>query len=218
MLKNDHDIKSSGTDAATMHEADGHAEAARFPRSPVLFCDFDGTITMNDNIVALMKHFKPPGASEIVDAVIHRRMSIREGVGAMFALIPSARRPELESFLLQSAVIRPGFSELLAWCRKHEVPFYVTSGGIDFFVYPLLEPFNIPHDHIYCNGSDFSGEYIKITWPHPCDEQCDTDCGMCKATIMRQFPQDRYYRMLIGDSVTDFAGAKLADLVFRERN
>jgi 2-hydroxy-3-keto-5-methylthiopentenyl-1-phosphate phosphatase len=37
---------------------------------------------------------------------------------------------------------------------------------------------------------------------------------MCKATIIRRFPQDRYKRILIGDSVTDFEGAKLADIVF----
>jgi len=94
------------------------------------------------------------------------------------------------------------------------VPFYVTSGGIDFFLRPILEPFGIPADHIYCNGSDFSGETIRITWPHPCDDECTNDCGMCKTTVMRRFPRDQYYRILIGDSITDFEGAKIADLVF----
>ncbi|GAB2691978.1 2-hydroxy-3-keto-5-methylthiopentenyl-1-phosphate phosphatase [Paenibacillus thermoaerophilus] len=183
-------------------------------KQPVIFCDFDGTITENDNIVAIVKHFDPPGWSGIVDDILSRRVSIRDGVGRLFALLPTARREEIVRYAIGNARIRAGFAELLNYCRENGIEFYVTSGGIDFFVYPLLAPFGIPEERIYCNGSSFAGETIEITWPHPCDEHCRTDCGMCKTTIMRRFPNDRYRRILIGDSVTDFEGAKLADLVF----
>ncbi|MFC5699946.1 2-hydroxy-3-keto-5-methylthiopentenyl-1-phosphate phosphatase [Cohnella faecalis] len=183
-------------------------------RKPVLFCDFDGTITLSDNIVSLMKHFNPPGWEEIVRGIVSETKSIRQGVGEMFALLPSSSKEDVRRYVLETAGIRPGFPELLEWCKEHEVEFFVTSGGIDFFVYPLLEPFGIPADHIYCNGSDFSGENIRITWPHACDGECSNDCGMCKTAVIRRFPSDRYYRILIGDSITDFAGAKLVDLVY----
>jgi 2-hydroxy-3-keto-5-methylthiopentenyl-1-phosphate phosphatase len=187
---------------------------SQFPRPPVLFCDFDGTITLSDNIVAVMKHFNPPGWESIVSDIISETKSIQQGVGEMFALFPSSMMDEVQAYILKTAGIRDGFPELLDWCRTHDVPFYVTSGGIDFFVHPLLEPFGIPVDHIYCNGSDFSSDNITITWPHSCDDHCDNGCGMCKSTIIRRFPEDQYYRILIGDSVTDFAGAKLVNLVF----
>jgi 2-hydroxy-3-keto-5-methylthiopentenyl-1-phosphate phosphatase len=188
--------------------------ASRFPRPPVLFCDFDGTITLSDNIVAVMKHFNPPGWENIVHDIVSETKSIQQGVGEMFALFPSSMKNEVLAFILNTAGIRDGFPELLEWCKVHNVPFYVTSGGIDFFVYPLLAPYGIPADHIYCNGSDFSGDNISITWPHSCDDHCDNNCGMCKATVIRRFPEEQFYRILIGDSVTDFAGAKLVDLVF----
>ncbi len=181
----------------------------------MLFCDFDGTITLSDNIVAVMKHFNPPGWENIVKEILSETKSIQQGVGEMFSLLPSSMKEEVTSYILNSAGIRDGFPELLEWCKKNDVPFYVTSGGIDFFIYPLLEPFGIPADHIYCNGSDFSGERMTITWPHACDSECDNGgCGMCKTAVIRKFPSDGYYRILIGDSVTDFAGAKLVDLVF----
>ncbi|MBB6676554.1 2-hydroxy-3-keto-5-methylthiopentenyl-1-phosphate phosphatase [Cohnella lubricantis] len=186
----------------------------RSGKPPVLFCDFDGTITLSDNIVAVMKHFNPEGWVPIVEDIIALRKSVRQGVGEMFELLPSSMKEEITSYILKTAGIRPGFQQLLDWCKTNGVEFFVTSGGIDFFVYPLLAPFGIPKDHIYCNGSDFSGERIRITWPHSCDEHCDNDCGMCKTAVIRRFPQDRYTRILIGDSVTDFAGAKLVDLVF----
>ncbi|MNN76808.1 2-hydroxy-3-keto-5-methylthiopentenyl-1-phosphate phosphatase [compost metagenome] len=37
---------------------------------------------------------------------------------------------------------------------------------------------------------------------------------MCKTTVMRKFPADRYERILIGDSLTDFEAAKLADRIY----
>ncbi|MBO2943131.1 2-hydroxy-3-keto-5-methylthiopentenyl-1-phosphate phosphatase [Paenibacillus sp. F411] len=183
-------------------------------KQPVVFCDFDGTITDNDNIVEIMKHFLPEGYEEVMRATVERQISIKEGVGRMFALFPSSRREEIKSFALEQAVIREGFQEYLQHLQDHRIPFYVTSGGIDFFVKPLLEPFHIPEEQIYCNSADFSQSQITITWPHPCEGSCTNQCGMCKVTVMKQFPSDQYYRILIGDSITDFEGAKIADLVY----
>ena len=36
----------------------------------IIFCDFDGTITVNDNIVAIMKHFNPDGWEGIVEQIM----------------------------------------------------------------------------------------------------------------------------------------------------
>lgn len=183
-------------------------------RKRIIFCDFDGTITVNDNIVAIMKHFQPEGWDTLVQQVISKELSVREGVGRMFALLPTERKREIVDYAIGNVTIRNGFRELLAFCRKEEIEFYVTSGGIDFFVYPVLSEFPIPEDHIYCNGSDFSGSHIRILWPHACDSECHNDCGMCKTAIIRSYPKEDYERILIGDSITDFEGAKLADTVF----
>ncbi|MFC4777613.1 2-hydroxy-3-keto-5-methylthiopentenyl-1-phosphate phosphatase [Paenibacillus sp. GCM10023252] len=180
----------------------------------VIFCDFDGTITVNDNIIAIIKHFNPDGWEPIVEAIINQTMSIQDGVGQLFRLLPSSMKDEVISYALNQVQLRDGFAELLEYCKQQDIDFYVTSGGIDFFVYPVLEPFGIAADHIFCNGSSFEGERITIEWPNPCDEHCTNHCGMCKPTIMRRFNPEQYERMIIGDSVTDFEGAKIADLVF----
>jgi 2-hydroxy-3-keto-5-methylthiopentenyl-1-phosphate phosphatase len=180
----------------------------------IVFCDFDGTITVNDNIIAIIKHFNPSGWEKIAEQTISQELTIKDGVGQLFRLLPASMQEEVVAFSISNARIRDGFTDFLAYCKEQQIEFYVTSGGIDFFVYPILEQFGIPSDHIYCNGSDFSGETIEILWPNPCDGHCTNDCGMCKTTIMRRFPADQYERIIIGDSVTDFEGAKLADVVF----
>ncbi len=178
----------------------------------VLFCDFDGTITEKDNIIAIMREFAPPGWEELTEKILSQQITIREGVGRLFATIPSSRKQEIIDFLLREAKIRLGFAEFIQYCRDKGIKLLITSGGIDFFVYPMLQPFGL-EEQIYCNGSDFSQETITVTWPHSCDEHCSTDCGMCKTAIIRKFNPEHYYRVVIGDSITDLAGAKIADFV-----
>jgi 2-hydroxy-3-keto-5-methylthiopentenyl-1-phosphate phosphatase len=180
----------------------------------VIFCDFDGTITLNDNIIAIMKHFQPDGWMEIVEKAMNQESSIRQTIGSLFALLPTSLKEEVIRFSLDNMQIRPGFAEFLSFCHEQEIQFFVTSGGIDFFVYPTLLPFGIDKQQIFCNESNFKQEQIIIEWPHPCDAHCSQDCGMCKATLIRSYPADQYIRILIGDSITDFAGAKLADFIF----
>jgi 2-hydroxy-3-keto-5-methylthiopentenyl-1-phosphate phosphatase len=180
----------------------------------VIFCDFDGTITLNDNIIAIMKHFQPDGWKDILEKAMNQESSIKETIGSMFALLPSSLQEEVIQFALANMQIRPGFGDFLNFCREQQIQFLVTSGGIDFFVYPTLLPFGIENEQIFCNESNFTQEHMMIEWPHPCDAHCDQDCGMCKATLIRSYPSDQYIRILIGDSITDFAGAKLADFIF----
>jgi 2-hydroxy-3-keto-5-methylthiopentenyl-1-phosphate phosphatase len=180
----------------------------------VIFCDFDGTITINDNIIAIMKHFQPDGWKEILEQAMNQTLSIQQAIGSMFALLPSSLKDEVIRFALDNMQIRSGFNEFIHYCRDNHIQFLVTSGGIDFFVYPTLLPFGIQSEQIYCNKSDFNHEHITIEWPHPCDELCDQGCGMCKATLIRSYSADQYTRILIGDSITDFAGAKLVDIIF----
>jgi 2-hydroxy-3-keto-5-methylthiopentenyl-1-phosphate phosphatase len=178
----------------------------------VLFCDFDGTITEKDNIVAIMRKFAPPGWEALTEQILGQKISVREGVGQLFAMLPSSLKEEITRFIVEEAKIRPGFAEFVRFCEEQGIELLITSGGIDFFVDPILAPFGLKGP-IYCNGSDFSTETITITWPHRCDEHCQNDCGMCKTTIIRRYDPQEYFRVVIGDSITDLAGAKIADFV-----
>src|SRR5690606_1030762 len=98
---------------------------------------------------------------QIAERTISQELSIRDGVGQLFRLLPASMKREVVEFGISNARIRDGFENFLAYCKDNEIEFYVTSGGIDFFVYPILERFGIAANHIYCNGSDFSGERIE---------------------------------------------------------
>jgi 2-hydroxy-3-keto-5-methylthiopentenyl-1-phosphate phosphatase len=180
---------------------------------PVIYCDFDGTITESDNIIAIMKKFAPPNWEETKDQILSREISISEGVGALFSRLPSSKRVEITNYAIENAKIREGFAEFVDFVRTEKIPLYIVSGGIDFFVNPILERFG-PFDGVYCNEADFSGETIKILWPHDCDTNCVNKCGCCKPSIIRKVSKnEKHFNIVIGDSVTDLEAARLADFV-----
>lgn len=181
-------------------------------KQPIIFCDFDGTITMNDNIMAIMKKFAPPQWEAIKDQILSQEKTIQQGVTQLFHLLPATQKDEVIQFVLAQAEIRDGFEEFVAYTKEHHIPLYIVSGGIDFFVQPLLQGL-IEEQHIYCNEADFSGETIAIEWPHSCDELCTNGCGCCKPSIIRKLSDENTYKIVIGDSITDLQAAKLADKV-----
>ena len=112
----------------------------RSDKKTVIFCDFDGTITLSDNIVAIMKHFKPEGFEAIMKDTVDQNITLREGVGAMFALLPASQKDEIVEFVLGQAGIREGFGEFLEYVRNEGIEFNVTSGGMDFLSNHCLLP------------------------------------------------------------------------------
>ncbi|PGL66775.1 2-hydroxy-3-keto-5-methylthiopentenyl-1-phosphate phosphatase [Bacillus sp. AFS055030] len=178
-----------------------------------IFCDFDGTITEGDNIVNLIKEFAPPSVSEQINDVLNGNLSIREGVEKMFATIPSLKKQEMTDFVIDRTVIRDGFSDFIQFVRAQQYELKVVSGGLDFFVHPILADY-LPLSDVLCNRTDFTGQTVKIHWDHSCDENCTNDCGMCKPSVKRKFSESNDFIIVIGDSITDLQIAKEANLIF----
>ncbi len=91
-----------------------------------------------------------------------------------------------------------------------------ATSGIDIS-FSLFYRYPIPKYDIYCNASDFNDKQIKIIWPFSCDSNCSKDCGICKPTIFRSLSTTDYMKVVIGDSITDLAIAKLAGTCYCTR-
>jgi len=183
---------------------------------PIIFCDFDGTITETDNIVSLMTQFVPEESEKIATAMMEQTITFKDGISGMFELLSTKQKDDVIHYLLDTAIIRKGFGDFVRFAQENHIPFYIVSGGVDFFIEPLLEKYG-PFSGIYCNSADFSGQQIKLIFPNGCDEECTKfetqGCGCCKPSVMRQVAQSNHFKIVIGDSLSDFEAAKQADLV-----
>lgn len=181
-------------------------------KKPIVCCDFDGTITKNDNIIRIMKQFAPSEWTKLKDGVLSKEITIQEGVGQMFQLLKSDQKDAIQSFILEDTEIREGFKQFVDEVKKQIfLSMYLAGDGL--FVYPILEGI-VDRDDIYCNHASFVEDHIQIEWPHACDTQCQNGCGCCKPSIIRKLTHEDDFIIMIGDSVTDVEAAKHADLTF----
>lgn len=176
-------------------------------KSLSVFCDFDGTITERDMIVTICEKFCPPEWTTIAKEILAQRKSVREGVAELFHMIPSSKKQEILDFARKVMKLRAGFPEFLDFCQQNGLLFTVCSGGIDFFVEPLMAPFQRQIHKIYSIPADFSGPTIALKHPYGCET-----CGTCKVKVMAEYPET--IKILIGDSITDLHGARHANVVF----
>lgn len=184
-------------------------------RRPVVFSDYDGTITERDVIMMIMEAFAPPEWKTIVHDILDARtLSIKDGVSQLFALLKSEQREEITAYVKANVQLRKGFENFLAFCADRQIPFNLVSGGADFFIDPIVEPFKTQIG-LYYNVARFDAPEVRLDFPHyqadcaPCNQ-----CACCKIGVMDQYPADEYFRIAIGDSLTDLGMARKADWVF----
>jgi 2-hydroxy-3-keto-5-methylthiopentenyl-1-phosphate phosphatase len=184
-------------------------------RQLVICSDFDGTITRRDAIVVALERFAPIEWKAITHKILHERsLTVREGLPMLYDLIPSAWHSEINAYLAEAVELREGFTEFMAWRKGLNIPFKVISGGLDAFIHPLLTPWQGDYT-LYSNLANFEGKTIGIDTPYA-PEDCSVcgKCGCCKVRVLEAWPASDFYRVAIGDSVTDFGMAQVADLVF----
>ncbi|WP_040288460.1 MtnX-like HAD-IB family phosphatase [Alicyclobacillus hesperidum] len=179
-----------------------------------LICDFDGTISERDMITTIMERFAPEESKPIIEAVKQGRRTVKDGVEAMFQLIPSDQYDEVARFAQDHTRVRHGFPQFIHTCAQLGWKLSVVSGGFDFFVLPVIHKFSTGAVDIYCNHLDTSGHRLHVQWSHPCDPACEGGCGLCKPSVIRELVQPGDSVIVIGDGVTDFKAAQMADFVF----
>ncbi|PMB23212.1 HAD-IB family phosphatase [Fischerella thermalis] len=172
----------------------------------IIFCDFDGTITVSETFVAVLKRFAPQLSAQLIPEMYARRLTLRAGVRQILESIPSACYPEILEFTRKEP-IRPGFTELLDFLEVEKVPLVVVSGGLRGMVEVVLGEL-VPRIHaIHAVDVDTKGEYL-----HPYSEFEDGTELVAKVKVMEKYPADE--KIAIGDSLTDLNMALATPIVF----
>ncbi|NEQ96317.1 MAG: HAD-IB family phosphatase [Cyanothece sp. SIO2G6] len=178
--------------------------------SRMVFCDFDGTITVEETFVAMLRHFTPERANVILPQIYYQEITLKQGVRALLEALPASAYHEIVEYTRPKA-IRPGFAAFLNFVDTHQVPFVVISGGLQGMVEAVLEPFLAQIKGIHAIAVDTSGPRLKLRSPYEGDTEM-----VAKADILAYY-QKTYgveETIAIGDGITDWNMALAASLVF----
>lgn len=174
--------------------------------SRVVFCDFDGTITVNETLRKVFKHFLGEAGAKIIAQLDTGEITLRETLIRLVALLRSDQKQEIIDYISPEPV-RPGFSELLDYLQDVNIPFVVVSSGFGFYIEHMLAPWREKIHAVHALQIDTSGEMmqLRITHNHPFE-------AMAKEWVMNEYDCDE--RIAIGDALSDFNMAEAAQIVF----
>jgi 2,3-diketo-5-methylthio-1-phosphopentane phosphatase len=186
---------------------------------PIVFTDFDGTITqldVTDEILAQLAH---PSWQEIEQAWTRGLIGSRECLERQIALV-DASAEELHA-LIDAVPIDPAFSAFYRFTRKRSIPLYVLSEGFDYVIARILKRAGMNGPvrngiHTFSSALRLEGRRLIPSFPHSA-QPCEHGCATCKAALIRRFGKGKYPVIFVGDGLSDRFAVDEADVVFAKR-
>jgi len=179
---------------------------------PLIFCDFDGTITQKDSLVHLLDKFAGPDWRNI-------ELRVKSGlIGSRISLVEEfdlfrGTWDDVRVSLDRDIEIDPYFPVFLNYCKENSYEFVILSGGFKQFIEYILKKYAISSVPYHANEISFSGNRAKIEYPYK-PNGC-AECGHCKTQHLKKAKMAGFAPIIyIGDGTTDRCPAKISDYVF----
>ncbi|HUU14349.1 MAG TPA: MtnX-like HAD-IB family phosphatase [Terriglobia bacterium] len=184
--------------------------------NPIVFCDFDGTITQVDVTDQILSQLAHPSWREVEQEWVRGSIGSRECLERQMALV-STTRAEF-NLLVDAIPIDPHFRSFQAFLARQRVPFYVVSDGFDYIIRRVLKRAGVNGllrngARLFSSGLRFDGRRLELSFPYSVPP-CEHGCATCKAAIMRRLGKGRRPVIFIGDGFSDRFAVEEADVVF----
>ena len=187
-------------------------------RTPVVFLDFDGTISRGDVVDAILTAYAGDAWLEAERRWQAGAIGSRECLRVQMSLV-RASRGQIDS-LLDAVEVDPGFLSLLELCSRRHVPVHIVSDGFDYCIRRILQRCGPDAAHLLRGAhvcasrlepSDDGGQWM-VDFPFP-SEGCEHGCATCKPWAMRHLNPDALPTIFVGDGLSDRYAAHSASVV-----
>ena len=182
-------------------------------RPLAIFCDFDGTFSVQDVGSTLAQQRVPERRANLWDRFANGEFTAWTYV---IALLDGLELPEKELYeFLETIDLDPGAKGILAWCKAEDVPFRILSDGFDWNL-ERLQAINEVSFEFNANHLNYEGDLWRLS-PGAPNEACGCGTGSCKRGLISAYREANpgAYCVHIGNGrVSDLCGALEADLAF----
>jgi 2,3-diketo-5-methylthio-1-phosphopentane phosphatase len=183
-----------------------------------VFCDFDGTVCLQDVGEQFFLAFADEKAEQNIQRLLSDEITMQEWLTELCEAIPLIRQKEFMDFVDQF-VIDPHFIEFVRFCKEQEISLMVLSDGLDAYIERVLSNAGLKHIPFFANHAEFLNvhgrEKLAVTFPHT-DAECNL-CGNCKRNHMLNTSADDDIIVYVGDGYSDRCPVKYADVVFAKQ-
>jgi len=176
----------------------------------VVFCDFDGTITLKDTTDAILQRYADPRWEAVERDWLDGKFGSEECLRRQMSLVRAGRKDIVS--LLDTMEIDPRFAEFARLCEREEIPLHVVSDGFDFVIDHVMTRAGFGHLKHFANTLIFRENGLDTAFSNS-KPDCDT-CATCKVGLMNRLARAEDTAVVIGDGFSDHYIAQCADILF----
>ena len=175
--------------------------------------DFDGTITVEDTLVAIVQAHAPEVFEEVEDALMAGRISLRECIRREFEAV-AGNHDEIVGEAVARTRVRAGFAPFVSAARAAGHRLVVVSSGFESIIRPVLAREGVEGLDVVAHEVHFTDAGGVVEFRH--GEDCDVCGEQCKRSVVTSM-NDGADVVYIGDGYSDHCAAMAADRVFARR-
>jgi 2-hydroxy-3-keto-5-methylthiopentenyl-1-phosphate phosphatase len=177
-----------------------------------VFCDFDGTISVQDATDFILTRFADPKWEQIEEEWRRGTIGSAQCMQRQVALIRASR--EQLNAALDEIEIDPSFPAFIRFCHAQKITVTVVSDGVDYFIDRIFARHRLPPLPVIANQLKISGlngqTHYHLISPFS-EVTCASAAGVCKCRSVSGFDGTGVY---VGDGRSDFCVANKPDLIF----
>ena len=197
----------------------GDARSQILSRKPVVFSDFDGTITRLDATDVILEKYADPSWREVEEQWLRGDIGSRECFERQAALVRATAK-QLNA-LIDAIPLDPGFPAFFRFLKDRQLPFYIVSDGFDYVIRRVLKRVGANGElrngrHLFSTGLELEAGGLRATFPHS-QHGCEHGCATCKPAVIRQLRKKQQPVVFIGDGLSDRFAVEEADVVFAKQ-
>lgn len=186
----------------------------------ILFLDFDGTISRQDAVDAILEAYADPKWLEFERKWLDGRIGSRDCLKAQMALV-RATRTQVNS-VLDEIGLDDGLVPLLEISAAHGIPVHVVSDGFDYCIKRILNQDKrisqmLGTGRICAAHLESRGTHWRTDFPF-FHQTCAHGCATCKPAVMRLLNKANAPVIFVGDGLSDRYAVESADLVFAKHS
>ena len=176
----------------------------------IIQCDFDGTITQEDQAFLLLDNFARGNWRQLLAQYRQGKISVGDFNTRAFAMVKEDKQT-LVNFVRQQVKLRPGFQELVHYCHRNDFRFAIISNGLDFYIKTILNDLGMDSIKVFAAQTYFSSTGVAVKYIGPDGTHLNSDFKEAYITL---FLRDGYRVVYVGNGLSDIRPAKLAHHIF----
>ena len=184
---------------------------------PVLFLDFDGTITRRDVVDVILETYADAEWLTLEEAWRAGHIGSRDCLKTQMSLVRATRR-QLDA-LLDEIEIDSGLVPLLELCSNHDIQTHILSDGFEYCIRRILARTGTTASALLQQGRICAGRleprgrlwHTEFPYFH---QACSHGCATCKPALMRLLNPTSAPAFFVGDGLSDRYAVESADFVF----